>query len=493
VILIGLDSADRNLLQKWCESADLPHLRALRDRGAWGPLASEPAVGDDATWASFHTTVSCARHGRFFYKAIEPGSYRMAQSRDQDLGFEPFWAVLSRAGNRVAIIDVPKCPLVTGLNGIQVTDWLVHGRDYETRSWPAGIAADIRRRFGDDATDRWEPEWWLCERERLPEDRYATFVERTLQSIRQKLAFAEEVLDRGDWSLFTVVFKEAHCIGHQCWHLLDETHEHFDAALAERLGDPVRRVYVALDAAVGRLLQRAGPDTTIIVFSDLGMGRNDTGEHLLDAVLRRLERSAAPLWKGFAAGDSGAAAELPPQTEGSPGDGALWQERRLFQLEHNEISGAIRINLAGREPQGRIHRGHQMDTVCDWLRRELLALVDPESGKPLVAQVLRTDAIYSGERLDYLPDLFVVWNRGSPISGAASGTIGELCCERPVFRTGNHLAGGVYFAAGHGVTASVQRSAASIMDVGPSVAMLLGTTLEYSDGKPFAALATETT
>jgi predicted AlkP superfamily phosphohydrolase/phosphomutase len=475
VLLIGLDSADRNLLLKWCASGDLPRLRALRERGAWGPLASEPAVGDDATWASFYTTVSCARHGRFHFRAIAPGSYRCVQSRELDLGYEPFWAALSRAGNRVAVIDVPKCPLVSGLNGIQVTDWLVHGRDYETRSWPDGIAADILRRFGDDGTDRWEPEWWLCGRERLPEERYAIFVGRTLQSIRQKLACIEELLGRDDWALFTVVFKEAHCIGHQCWHLLEEARGPFAAGPVQGAGNPVREVYRALDAAIGRLLERAGPETTVIVFSDLGMGRNTTGEHLLDEVLWRLERTA-PEQRSLSPGGNGA-------------DYTAQCRRRFFQLEHNEISGAVRINLAGREPQGIVQRGAEMDAVCDWLRRELLALVDPESGEPLVAQVLRTDAVYRGERLDHLPDLFVVWNRRAPIGGAASPAIGELRCGSPRFRTGNHRAGGIYFSAGPRVIPTAQPVAASIMDIGPSVAALLGTALEDSDGKPLAVLS----
>ena len=489
MILIGLDSADPKLLLQWCATGDLPRLRALRERGAWGPLVSEPAVGDDATWASFCTTVSCARHGRFHYRAIEPGSYRITQSRDLDLGYEPFWAALSRTGKRVAILDVPKCPLVTGLNGLQVTDWLVHGRDYETRSWPAGIAGDILQRFGDDGTDRWESEWWLCDRERLSDERYAIFVERTLQSIQWKLACAKELLERGDWSLFAAVFKEAHCIGHQCWHLLDETHEQFNAGLAQRLGNPVRKVYRALDTAVGRLLERAGPEATVIVFSDLGMGRNATGEHLLDDVLQRLEHAADPLWRQF--GDCADSATAGDRPRPAGNDDAYDPQRRFFQLEHNEISGAIRINLAGREPQGRIQHGREMEAVCSWLRRELLALVDPESGEPLVAQVLRTDAVFSGERLDYLPDLFVVWNRRAPIGGAASRTIGELHCDPPEFRTGNHQADGVYFAAGPRIMPTPQPVAASIMDIGPTIAALLGTALEPTDGKPFAVLSGE--
>jgi predicted AlkP superfamily phosphohydrolase/phosphomutase len=73
VLVIGIDSADRNLLLNLCESGELPVLQSLREKSAWGVLTSPPAMGDDATWASFYTSVSPAKHGRYFYKYI-PGS-----------------------------------------------------------------------------------------------------------------------------------------------------------------------------------------------------------------------------------------------------------------------------------------------------------------------------------------------------------------------------------------------------------------------------------
>jgi predicted AlkP superfamily phosphohydrolase/phosphomutase len=106
IIVIGLNSADRNLLLKWSDSGDLPVLESLRQKCVWGVLASPPAMGDDATWASFYTAVSPARHGRYFNNQIQPGTYAMSQFRDVHLKHEPFWNTFSRAGYRIVIIDV---------------------------------------------------------------------------------------------------------------------------------------------------------------------------------------------------------------------------------------------------------------------------------------------------------------------------------------------------------------------------------------------------
>jgi predicted AlkP superfamily phosphohydrolase/phosphomutase len=486
-IVIGLDAADRNLVWKWCDSGDLPVLRSLREKGAHGKLISPPGLGDDAAWASFYTAVSPGRHGRYFWQCIEPGSYQPRKFRDDHLKHEPFWNVLSRAGRKTAIIDVPKCPVASDLNGIHLADWQVHGRDHPTRSWPRSAAAAILARFGDDMTDRTNAEW-LCRLESLSEDEHETFLAHLLHSIDTKRKMAAEFLEQGNWDLFLLVFKESHCVGHQSWHLLDESHPAHSARLALRLGNPIKRVYQALDTAVGQLLASAGPDTHVIVFSDLGMGPNHTGEYLLDRVLQRIERSRSSVWQRAALAGKQAGHKARARLFGNADSSLSRSARRAFQVEHNEISGAIRINLEGREPAGRVRRGEAYEEFCRSLTRELLDLVNPDNGEPVVESVLRTGEIYRGDHLDRLPDLFVVWSRTAPISAVASPTIGKIRCKDPSYRTGNHVPDGFYVGCGPRAAIGEQKDSASIMDVAPTIAKLLETSLPGTDGKPIAAV-----
>ncbi len=106
---------------------------------------------------------------------------------------------------------------------------------------------------------------------------------------------AVEFLNYGVWDLCLVVFKENHCVAHQCWHFLDSTHPNYNSELVRCLGSPIKRVFKALDTAIGRLLALVGQETNVIVFSDLGMGPNYTGEHILDVILLRME-SRNPLY-----------------------------------------------------------------------------------------------------------------------------------------------------------------------------------------------------
>jgi predicted AlkP superfamily phosphohydrolase/phosphomutase len=484
VVVIGLDSADRNLVSRWCDSDDLPVLRSIRDRGISGVLTTPPGLGDDAVWASFYTAVSPGRHGRYHHRQLRPGSYTVDNFRD--VRHEPFWDALSRAGRKVAIVDVPKCPLSKVLNGIQVTDWLVHGRDHTTNSCPSEVAPDLLRRFGDDRTDR-QPEYW-CFVEELPTKQHEAFVERLLDSIQRKTLGVFDLLERDAWDLFLVVFKEAHCAAHQLWHPVDPNHPEHPTELQSHSQRLVKQVYQALDTAIGKLLAHLGVETDVIVFSDLGMTRNVTGEHLLDEILLLLDGSISlSAWQHLQ--------NLSKRWRNSRVERAtalvnrqLYQYRSAFQVEHNEISGAIRVNVRGREPRGRISPGPEFEAYLDQLERDLLDLVDPDSGEAIVSKILRADEAFAGEHRDLLPDLFVLWNRTSPITGAASAKIGEVRMPSPRWRVGNHASDGFFFACGPSMPGGRNPEPTSIMDLGPTIGRLLGVSIPDVDGRCIAGL-----
>lgn len=481
ILVIGLDSASPALLREWCASGELPVLRSLQERGAWGALESPPGLADDAVWGSFSAAVTPARHGRYSFKVTRPGSYESPYFKDEDFQHETFWAVLDAMGKKVAVIDVPKSPLTEMEQGVHVADWFVHGRDHNTAvSSPARIAPELEQRIGSERIDLPGDDDYLCLPTALPPGRYDDLLNALHESLLHKVQGSVELLQQGDWDMFLTVFKECHCVGHQFWHLLDKSHPLFEQSLLEQYGNPVKDIYIALDKAVGRLLECVDDKTPVMVFSDLGMGPNYTGEYFLDAVLERMEDAEC---SSFEAGRRLLRRKL-DRLAGSWRDSHTLQYRRYFQLDHNEISGAVRLNLAGREPQGRVG-ADDVERTLNQLTNDLLALVDPVTGRPIVKEVLRTSELFSGEHLARLPDLLVVWHRDAPISGACSDKIGVVRNNSPVARPGNHVAGGIWFARGPGFTGGEQTRVPSVMDIGPTVAKFLDVELPGVDGRPF--------
>ena len=494
VLLIGIDGANAGLLKRWSRDGVLPTVGRLRRRGITIDLQGPPGFGDDAIWPSFSTGTSPARHGRYFFTQLLPGSYRSDQFRNKRFAEQPFWIPLSRAGRRLAVIDVPKSPFVEGLDGVQIADWLVHGRDFQrVRSWPRELADEVVTRFG-------APPPSVCGMlsPNLSRQGYLDMMGWLRQSVAQKKELSLSLLGEGNWDAFVTVFKESHCVGHMCWHLHDRGHPQYSRREAESIGDPVRAIYIEIDSAIDSLLQRCDPDTTVIVFSLIGMGANITGQPLLDEILRRLEANRMESRSTVFAAFRSTWRILPDRVRASlrPLFGRSlsslteleFRSRPFFPIAHNESAGAIRLNVAGREPNGRIRRGEEYDTVCRTLAQDLAEIRDADTDLPLVEKVLPIQQIYRGPEVDNLPDLLVVWNRQRPIASATSPKIGEIRLPYPDMRSGNHLPDGMLIASGPGIEQGTQVAAASVTDIAATVAALLGEHLPDCDGTPIEGL-----
>jgi predicted AlkP superfamily phosphohydrolase/phosphomutase len=495
LLFIGLDSADADLMLTWSAAGLLPTFRSLLEKGVWGRTRNPPGLYVGALWHSFATGFSPARHGRYWFRQIRSGTYQVERFETLDGGTEPFWNALSRAGRRVAAIDVPESSASENLNGIQLAEWGTHFFDPRGfRTWPPALAHTVTQRFGADPVGQCDRRIGGLKELRALRDDLLTRVDR-------KTELSRYFLEQGGWDLFLTVFGDAHCAGHQFWHLHDSADSRRDDELRV-LGDPVKDVYVALDAAVGRLVGDAGPDTVVMLLCSHGMGPCHGGNFLLDSVLRRIENVPhaaqrprmldASLWawrytpKAVRQLLEPLRNRLVQRIDRTPTQ--VDSSRRYFQVPNNDGYGAIRINLVGREPHGRVMPGSDYDAVCESLRRELMALVNVDTGARAVRNVLRAADLYEGPRRDCLPDLLVEWNRDAPITKLSSPKIGQVEGTDPQHRTGDHRPDGLFLALGPSITPGHLEQPVSITDFAPTIATLLGVPLPVTDGQPIVAV-----
>ena len=157
--------------------------------------------------------------------------------------------------------------------------------------------------------------------------------------------------------------------------------------------------------------------------------------------------------------------------------------RREAEL-HN--LGGIRINLAGREPSGKVGRD-EFDGLCASIRDHLLTFENVDTGAPVVRDVKMTRDLYSGEHFDYLPDMLVFWNHDTPVERIRSEKTGVIEDRYRKGRTGDHTPLGMFFAAGSRVVPGRLDSTVSVVDFGPTIAERTGVTLADVDGRSFAA------
>ena len=172
VLLVGLDAADRGLVNRWAASGALPTIARLQREGVSGTLAPLFGLGDDAVWSSFSTATTPSRHGRWYHARLGPDGVSLEHvTRDQTL-VPPFWDALATAGKRVAVVDVPKSPIGAGAS-VVVADWMPHGGDE-----PRAVFSDAARARGLDRRISPDPTF-DCDR-RLRTARKAAEFERRL-------------------------------------------------------------------------------------------------------------------------------------------------------------------------------------------------------------------------------------------------------------------------------------------------------------------------
>jgi predicted AlkP superfamily phosphohydrolase/phosphomutase len=288
----------------------------------------------------------------------------------------------------------------------------------------------------------------------------------------------------------------------------------------------LRRVYRAIDSAIGEVLAHAG-HARVILFTAHGMAHRYGAQFLLRDILVRLGVTVPDAPAGAGSESAGIARRIArgawrrlpesvrrplqplrriagrarSRAARTPSLRVDVERSRCFPVGNGLAVGGIRLNLAGREPNGFLRPGAEADAFCAQLAADLMGIVDDRTGRPLVRRVVRTRALYSGDQIDALPDLLVEWDDATPLESTASGDasrgrlrarsdrIGVVEGVNDYARTGEHRPGGWMVAAGPGIAAGRLDRTVSLLDLAPSACAMLGVELDDIDGRAIPELA----
>jgi predicted AlkP superfamily phosphohydrolase/phosphomutase len=486
LLLIGLDAADAELVERWTADGTLPHLAALRREGTWGRLSTAAAYLTGSPWPTFYTGQPPSEHGIYHDFQWRQERMEFAAPAADWLSVRPFWRALE--GDTAAVVhDVPMTPGTERFNGVEVTGWGSHDKLVPPESYPPELMTEIRRRFGDSPirTDEFGRASLAGLREL-----HAELLDLTRRSTRLALWLLQ---DR-PWHLGITAFGALHRGGHRFW---DRTS--VDGEVPAELGawhdGALRDLYRAADDAVGALVA-AAPDATVFVFALHGMMANAARVDFLDEMLARvLHGPAAARPKPSLVRRFGEAIPLPLRraithrvpsvlknrimTRWTTG-GVDWEHTPAFTLRA-DLNGYVRINLRGREPRG-IVPPDDLDRLCASIGEGLASFHDATTGEPIVDHVCRAaDVFPRGARMDRLPDLIVRWQQtpAAPHEAVESPRFGRIVRTTPGRipngRSGNHRPIGFLVARGPGIRpGGALRPDADILDLAPTVVRRLG-------------------
>lgn len=469
VVVLGFDAMDPGIARQMAEDGRLPHFASFFAEAAYSTVTNPPGLVVGSTWPSFWTGLWPSRHGFYCYRQLEPHSYKVRRYTPLDIAAPPFWMALADAGRRVCIVDVPLVPLTRPRDGIHAIDWGTHDRMLSFDAWPAEVRTEIAEQAAP------YPIQGKCD-DYAMRGAWDELYETLCVGIERKTDLNLRLLAGGEWDLFASVYCESHCAGHQFWWAHDPEHPRY----IPEAGDPLLRVYQALDRALGRMLERAPAGANVVLLLSHGIGNHNGADHLLREILIRLDDAYAPRSRAVVLRERiyrllrrTWERQRHRQRERQLDPRWLDASRRFIRLPNNELYGGVRLNLQGREPRGQL-RPADAEAATAWLERELRALVHPDTGVSVVRRVMRTHQLYSGALRDGLPDLMVDWDRSAPINAVTSPSIGTVRGDYDGPRTGDHRPTGMVFVRGAGIPPGRVPHDVKMVDLAPTVLAMAG-------------------
>ena len=512
VLVIALDAASPVLLRQWGADGTLPSIGRLLREGLSGPSRSLEGFYHGSTWPSFMTGRSPGNHGLYWLFQAAHGEYEQAHLTAAQIGrFPSLWDVAAGAGKKVAVLDVPFDRPHPGFTGVSCIEWYSHDPLFGFQTSPATLGADIERLEGRHPA----PDY--CDAIRRDAASCRRFIDQLVKGADLRSRITRRVLGDSGWDLAIQVFAETHCAGHQLWHLHDPSHPGHDPALARETGDGIREVYVAIDKAVGEIIDAAaGPESTVMLIDLHGMSYMAGAGSIIPEFLERLgvvtreppppppgplKATLGPLWRALPENVRNAFTPLkravmgPPPPLNKPGvihPQFIPGSSRCYWLNLGHSVSGIRLNIRGRE-QGGVLPPEEAEPLAAMLTEELLALRYEEDGRAVVESVRRARDLYPGPEAEWLPDVLVDWDLSRPFGSAEVGTgLGGLIRVRSPragliekqnrnCRSGEHRNEGLFIARGPGIASGTLDRTVSTMDYAPTLARMLGCEME-SDG-----------
>jgi len=503
VLVIGIDGGTLDLLRPWAEEGHLPSLARLMDEGAWGTLESTLPPVTSPAWPTFATGKNPGKHGVFDFIRPMGGEFDLVNSTS--LKARTLWRILSDAGRRVGVINVPVTYPPTPVNGFLVAGMLSpHSGAF---AYPADLLEPYRERLGP---------YRIAPSVQYKKGNELAFVQDLLDLVEQRGRYGLQLMEDHPWDFMMVHFQASDVLQHAFWKFVDPTHPRHDPRAAARFAPAMRRVFERMDGFIGRMLERLDDDTTVIVMSDHGFGPLHWVVNLnllfLGTGLLRLKRDAFTRLRSglFRAGLTPASFWHLIERVGL--QNYVWLVSRSTRnrvvgkfLSFNDVDwsrtlaysighvGQVYVNLKGREPNGIVEPGEQYEAVRQQVVDALRTLRHPATGRVLVDRIVPGDQAAHGPYASRGPDLHVVFDGYRAIAFPLFATDNRLVTRQIRGDSGCHRLHGLLVAWGAGVKRGQAVESARITDLAPTILHLMGLPVpDDMDGRALTSLLTLT-
>lgn len=477
-IVVGWDGATFDVIKPLVDRGLMPNVAGLMREGAWGRLESTIPPLTPVAWTSIFTGVNPGKHGIYDAMVYRPEQKRIVFVNAAMRAVKPVWSILSGKGRRSGVMNVPLTYPPDEFDGFTISGMFTPdgADDFIT---PPGLKAEIEGLFGRYMIE--------CRQESDP----GAYLKRIIEMMEYREKVCLYLMERQAWDFFFAVFMATDRVQHFFWKYLDPSHpEH------SKYGGAIAQAYIRLDAALGRIIEKAGPDANVMMVSDHGSGPLNEAFFLNNWLLKKgyltlKQDMASALRTNKASRVMHALARsvkkfLPYARTGgakSGGDDSINVFYSLIDFEKTTafsegVAGAIYMNPALSPAQYRDVTGR---LIAD------LREIRDGAGKRVIEEVYRRDEIYSGDHAHKAPDLTLICSPGYQIIAPNEFLFFRKDFEDALFLShrwsGRHERHGIFLLKGPAVRKGVVLDNPRIIDVTPTILHLMETAVPaYMDG-----------
>lgn len=304
LLIVGWDAADWQVIDPLIKHGRMPVLASLIARGIRSDLSTLEPKLSPLLWTTIATGRTPDRHGiaNFVEPKPDGSGLRVASSTSRKV--KSLWNIASQSGLRTQVTGWYASHPAEPIMGSVTSNLLMEGDPGDGGAWPlvpgavhpealapAIVAARVGRgAFRDEQLSTILPG--------LPP---ASSSDDRIETLCKLMAVAASVeraaltaMEHAPWDLAMVFFETIDTVGHHFMQYRAPRMKHVCEQDQRTFGGIMDAVYAWHDAALGRLLERAGPETTVIVLSDHGFHSGPGRPHLEDLPPeRRMEKEAS--------------------------------------------------------------------------------------------------------------------------------------------------------------------------------------------------------
>ena len=271
-LVVGWDAADWKVINPLLDRGQLPALARFLEDGVMADLTTLEPVLSPMLWNSIATGKRADAHGVLGFTEVNPASGSVRPVTSTSRTAKALWNILSQEGLRTNVVGWFGSHPAEPINGVCVSDAytraLLPGTVYperldetlrELRVEPTEIDGDIARLFVPQAA-RIDPN----------RPNLLPVLRKILSECFSTHAAATHIMEHEPWDFMAVYYIGIDHFSHAFMNFHPPKPDWIAEDQFELYRDVVSGGYRLMDLFLARLLELAGPDTSVILLSDHG-------------------------------------------------------------------------------------------------------------------------------------------------------------------------------------------------------------------------------